>query len=108
MKNNNTVFCPVIFEGKKYFGIYEFDCINIGLFTEKTLQGTFYTKIPISSIEYRKENKTKSKVEIKSKGDWTIFKIFSDWGECSKMEIHNIFSKEIEIAKEKAIEYNLL
>ncbi len=106
--STNTVLCPVIFEGRKYFGIREFDCKCVGLFTEKTLQGTFFTVIPISDLEYRKKSPTKSKVEIEVKGDWTIFKIFSDWGECSKMEIHNSLSKEIEFAKEKAVEQRLL
>jgi hypothetical protein len=32
------LLCPVIFEGRKFFGIREFNCHSVGLFTEKTLQ----------------------------------------------------------------------
>jgi hypothetical protein len=106
--STNTVLCPVIFEGRKYFGIREFDCKCVGLFTEKTLQGTFFTVIPISNSEYRKKSPTKAKVEIETKDDWTIFKMFNDWGQCHKMEIHNSLSKEIEFAKQKAVEQGLL
>lgn len=102
-----TVLCPVIFEGRKYFGIREFDCHSIGLYTEKTLKGTFFTVIPISPKKYREKNPTKAKVEIELKKDWIIFKIFSDWGECSTMEIHNSLNKEIEIAKKAMIERGL-
>ncbi len=102
------MLCPVIFEGRKFFGIREFDCHSVGLFTEKTLQGTFFTVIPISDAEYRKKSPTKAKVEIETKDDWTIFKMYSDWGQCHKIEIHNSLSKEIEIAKQKAVEQGLL
>lgn len=104
----NVLLCPVIFEGRKFFGIREFDCHSVGLFTEKTLQGTFFTVIPISDAKYRKKNPTKARVEIETKDDWTIFKMYSDWGQCHKMEIHNSLSKEIEIAKQKAVEQCLL
>lgn len=102
------MLCPVIFEGRKFFGIREFDCHIVGLFTEKTLQGTFFTVIPISPAEYRKKIPTKAKVKIQTKGDWTTFKMYSDWGQCHKMEIHNSLSKEIEFAKQKAVEQSLL
>jgi hypothetical protein len=102
-----TLLCPVIFEGRKYFGIREFDCHSVGLYTEKTLKGTFFTVIPISPKGYREKTPTKAKVEVELKKDWTIFKMFSDWGECSTMEIHNSLSKEIEIAKKSIIERGL-
>lgn len=102
------LLCPVIFMGRKFFGITEFDCRSVGLFTEEILQGTFFTVIPISDVKYRKKRPSKAKVEIESKDDWTIFKIYSDWGQCSKMEIHNSLSKEIEFAKQQAIEQGLL
>lgn len=105
-KIDNMIVCPVIFEGRKFFGIREFDCHSVELFTEKSLQGTFFTAI--SSTEYRKENTTKAKVEIKTKGDWTIFKIYSDFGQCHRMEIHHSLSKEIEFARQKAVEDGLL
>lgn len=102
-----TVLCPVIFEGRKYFGIREFDCHSIGLYTEKTLRGTLFTVIPISPKKYREKSPTKAKVEIELKKDWTIFKIFSDWGECSTIEIHNSLSEEIKTAKKAMIERGL-
>lgn len=106
--NANTVLCPVIFEGRKFFGIKEFDCHCVGLFTEKTLEGGFFTVIPISPLEYRKKTPTKARVEIKTENDWTIFKLYSDWGNYSIMEIHNSLSKEIEFARQKAIEHELI
>lgn len=99
---------PVIFNSRNFFGIKEFDCISIWLFTEKTLQGTFGTSIPISSLEYRENNKTKAEVSIEIKNDWTIFNIIDDYGKKHIMEIHNSLSKEIEYAKSKAIEYKLI
>lgn len=103
-----TIDCPVIFEGRKYYGIREFDCINVDLFTEETLNGFFFTSIPISPVDYRKKTPTKARVEIQTKRGWTVFKIYSDWGTHSEMKIHNSLSNEIEFAKQKAIEYNLL
>ena len=104
----NTVLCPVIFEGRKFFGILEFDCHCVGLYTEKTLQGTYFTAIPISNVNYRKKNPTKARVEIKTIGDWTNFYIYSDWGSLHKVQIHNSLYKEIEFAKQKAAEHGLL
>jgi len=106
--NANTVLCPVIFKGRKFFGIREFDCHSVGLFTEKSLEGTFFTVIPISPIGYRKKTPTKAKVEINTENEWTIFKLYSDWGNYSVMEIHNSLSKEIEFARKKAIEHELI
>jgi len=106
--DNNNVLCPVIFEGRKFFGICKFDCICVDLFTEKTLQGTFLTVIPISSAEYRKKKPTKAKVEIKIKKNWTLFKIYSDFGQYHEIEIHNSLSKDIEFARNNAIEQGLL
>jgi len=45
----DALLCPVIFEGRKYFGVRKFDCHCVELFTEETLQGTFSTVMPISS-----------------------------------------------------------
>ena len=104
----DTVLCPVIFEGRKFFGIREFDCISVGLFTEETLQGTFFTCIPISGAKYRKKHPTKARVDIKTKKGWTVFDIYSDWGGLSEMKIHNSLKKEIEYAKMKAAEHGLL
>ena len=119
VQNNNSVqdqdgnsskplLCPVIFEGRKYFGIKEFDCKCVGLFTEQTLQGTFFTVIPISDKEYRKKSPTKAAVKITQNKGWTIFKIYNDWGGISEMRIHNSLKKEIDFAKQEAINQCLL
>jgi len=100
----NKILYPVVFGDREYFGISEFNCINVGLYTEKTLQGTFFTHIPISDKEYRMKNTTKAKVEIENENEWTIFKIYCDWGVCHIMKIHNTLKKEIEIAKQNAID----
>jgi hypothetical protein len=104
----NTANCLVIFDGRKYFGIKEFGYNWISLFTEETLQGTFSTGFAISTVEYRKNHTTRAKIEISDKKDWTVFKIFSDWGGYSKLEIHNSLSKEIESVKKEAIDQNLI
>lgn len=98
-----TIQQPVFFEGQRYFGIKEFDCSIVHLFTEKTLQGTFMTVIPISNAEYRENNPTKAAIEITEENGWTIFYIYSDWGQKYTMKIHNILFKEIEDAKKGAI-----
>ena len=103
----DSVLCPIIFEGKKYFGVQKFDCHIVGLFTEETLQGKFFTVIPISPKDYRKTRPTKAKVEIDIEKEWTIFKIFSDWGKCYVMQMHNSLKNEIKIAKDAAIEQGL-
>jgi hypothetical protein len=108
MKPQTIPVCPIIFEGNKYFGIKEFDCKCVWLFTEETLKGTFFTVIPTSNKEYRKNNPTESKVEIETKNDWTIFKIYSDWGQCYEMKIHNSLKTEIDFAKQEAINKCLL
>lgn len=96
------------FEGREYFGIREFDCRVVSLFTEPTLQGTFLTVIPISDLEYRKRNPTKAKVIINKNKHYTIFKMYSDWGGCSIIKIHNSLSEEINFAVNKAKEQELL
>jgi len=98
------VLCPVKFQGRKYFGIREFDCHNVGLYTEKTLKGTFFTSIPISPKRHRDVHPTKAKIEIEFKNNWTIFNIFSDWGKLYTIEIHNSLSEEIEIGKRAMID----
>lgn len=99
---------PVIFGGRKYFGIKEFDCLIITVYTEKTLSGMFSTCFPISDKSHRSVYKTRARVEIKKNRGYTTFRIFSDWGTEQDVDIHNSLSKEIEFAKSKAIEYNLL
>jgi len=98
----------VIFNGKQYFGIKEFDIRHIVLFIEPTLQGTFSTNIPISSANYRTTNPTKAKVYILKNSHWTTFEIYNDFGDLSTMKIRNKLLNEIEFAKQKAIEYKLL
>ena len=104
----NTANCPVIFDGRKYFGIKEFGYNSISLFTEETLQGTFSTGFAISPKEYRKNHPTPAKIEIEQVGDWTVFKMFSDYGGWSKIKIHNSLSNEIESVKKEAIYQDLI
>jgi len=99
---------PVIFNGRKYCGIREFDCIHVGLFTEPTLQGTFFTSIPISSLKFRKSHESGCKVVISTNKHWTTFNITDDLRSTSIMQIRNSLSKEIEYARQAAINYGLL
>ena len=108
LKRKHKPLSPVVLYGRKYFGIKYFDCIVVHLYTEKTLQGTFFTAMAISNAEFRREHPTMAKVEIESNNDWTMFKIFNDCGQLYVIEIHNSLSKEIEFAKTKAAEYGLL
>ncbi len=108
IKSNNNIEQPVIFEGHKFFGICEFDCVYVSLYTEKKLKGTFVTCLPISSYEYRFYHPTKAKVIIEKDNNWTVFKIHSDHGTVSEMKIHNSLHEHIYYAKRKAIEYGLL
>ena len=66
-------FCPVIFEGRKFYGIREFDCVSVGLFTEETKQGTYFTSIPISDKEYRDKSPTKAGVKITRRKNWRYY-----------------------------------
>ena len=91
---------PVVFEGRKFCGIRKFDCVIVDLYTEPTLRGGFFTSIPISETEYRREHPTKAKVNVSILKGWTVFRIYSDWGELSVMEIHNSLSDEIALAIE--------
>lgn len=114
-KNNNetkampydTVLCPVIFENREFYGIIEFDCVVVRLYTEKTKSGSFTTNIPISDKEYRRNNPTKAKVEITIFEDWTIFELYSDWGKPSVMKIHNSLESQISNAINSAIDMGL-
>lgn len=99
--------CLVIFDDREYFGIRNFDCNVVDLYTEKTLQGGFLTVIPISSKEHRDKHPTKAKVDISVKGDWTTFNMRTDWGALHVMKIHNSMKEEIEIAKKAAIDQKL-
>ena len=100
--------CPVIYEDREYYGIVEFDCHNIYLYTEKTLSGTFSTTIPISSKEYRIHYKTKAKVKIIFLKDWTEFIIYDDRGIPVIMNIHNSLEDKINFAISSAVKNNLI
>lgn len=93
---------PVLWEGKLYCGIREFDCIRVDLFTEPTMRGGYFTVIPISAAEFRRDNPTKAKALIVNRGEWTEFTIWDDWGEGHVMKIHNSLSAEISSAIEGA------
>lgn len=93
---------PVLWEGKLYYGIERFDCVVVDLFTEPTKSGGYFTVIPISSVEFRRDNPTKAKVLIVNRGEWAEFTIWDDWGEGHVMKIHNSLSAEISSAIEGA------
>lgn len=104
---DNPDGCPVLWEGKLYYGIREFDCIKVSLYTEPTKQGGYFTVIPISSAEFRRDNPTKAKVYVIKRDEWTEFTIWDDWGEGHEMKIHNSLSAEIEAAIAAAKKHEL-
>ena len=99
---------PVIYQRKEYVGIRKFNCHVIHLYTEETRQGSFFTTIPISDAGFRAQSPTEARVVIKKEKDWTIFEVYSDYGSQYVMKIHNSLSKEIETARQTAIEQELL
>jgi len=103
-----TTEYKVIFNSRKFYGIKEFDCHIIDLFTEKTQRGGFLTILPISDKKYRLKHKTKAKVIVETIDDWTVFTIYTDWGEENIIKIHNSLHDEILIAIHSAINDNLL
>lgn len=104
-----TVDYPVVWQGKQYEAIDKFDCRVVGLKNELNGYGGYFTVIPISSKEYREnERETKAAVVITENAGWTLFSIYSDWGECYEMNIHNSLKKEIEFAETVAKEQGLL
>jgi len=108
IKRSTDVVCPVIYQGREFYGIEEFDCVVVDLFTEETHQGGYMTCIPISPKKYRKTSITKARVEIDNEDDWTVFHIYCDWGNLHTMKIHNSLSEEISYATKKAKDYDLL
>jgi hypothetical protein len=103
-----TPECPIIFNGRSYYGIKEFDCRIIDLFTEKTHRGCFLTILPISDKKNRLKHKTKAKDIVENIHESTIFTIYSDWDEKNIIKIHNSLHDEILIAINSAINDNLL
>jgi len=76
----NPVRCLAIYNDRKFFGVKFFDCRTIHLFTEKSLQGTFLTCIPISSASYRAMHPTNARVKISKVRNWVNFEIYDDRG----------------------------
>ena len=109
MTNKATkIECPVIYEGRGYFGIKKFDGKVVHLFTEKTLQGTLMTSIPFSGIDYRSRNPTKAKAIVSEKSGWVAFTIYDDWGDTHNIEIHTSLSEHIDIAKQNLLKQEML
>ena len=100
---------PVLWEGSQFRAIDKFDCRVIELSHELDGCSRYTTVIPISPKEHREqERQTKAHVVVIESMYWTLFKIYSDWGECHEMYIHNSLFKEIELAKKHAWEQGLL
>ena len=101
----------VIFENKIFYGIKEFDCRTVYLYTTakyKNHQGTFSTFIPISNLEFRKTHLTKAFVKIQEDKDYTIFYIYDDYGREHIMKISNSLQKEINNARIGALKHDLI
>jgi len=100
---------PVVWDGRQYKEIEEFDCRVVKLRYEINGCGSYMTVIPISPKKYREEeHQTKAAVVISENAGWTLFSIYSDWGQCYEMNIHNSLEKEIKAAKKAAEEQGLL
>lgn len=109
----NKLLCPVdypvVWEGRQYKEIEKFDCHVVKLKYELNGCGGYMTVIPISPKKYREEERqTKAAVVITENAGWTLFSIYSDWGQCYEMNIHNSLAKEIKEAKNAAEEQGLL
>ena len=87
--------------------IIDFDCANIKLECLENCGG-FFTHLPISTADWRKDNPTKAKVEITKKIGFTKFKIFDDWGDIYIIKIPNKFYRIIQQATQIAIKENLI
>lgn len=98
----------VVYQWFRYEGIEKFDCRIVSLLKQERGAARFFTVIPISPKEYRKEHQTRAGVFIETQGDWTRFYITSDWGETYTVAIHNSLSEEIEIATQAAKDQQLL
>ena len=99
---------PIYFHNQYFYGIKYFDCNVLHFFTEPTLSGTYFTSLPISSLEYRKIHSTKSNVRIEENSEYTTFFITDDHGRCNTVYIFNELKDEIEFAKKSAIELELM
>lgn len=105
----NTETQPeIIWQGRRFFGIVKFDCHIVNLYNDPTLSGEYFTILPISSTEYRRENHTKAKVEVNVEDSLTVFLITDDWGEKRTMKIPNKMNKEIQAAIASAVKKELL
>lgn len=81
------------FNGEVYSSIDKFDCHTISLNTAGG--GGYGTVIPISDLEYRKENPTKAGVVIHIGIKQTDFYITSDLGDEYLVSIDNCHNSEI-------------
>ena len=97
----------VIWEGREYYRIKKFDCHIVDLqFTKEG--GGYFTVLPISPLEYRRENSTQAKVIINKEETVTQFIIYDDWGTPHEMVIPNYFAQDIFNAEQAAKEQELL
>ena len=102
----NPFAFPIKFNGKDYVAIEKFNCHVISL---QEAHGSGYTTVlPISDKEYRKKYGTKAKVKITNAIEgYTSFWCYDDLGNCQIMDIPNHLQKQIEFAKQAAIDNEL-
>lgn len=105
--NSPFKLLPVIWQDSEYDYINEFDCHIVDLGYKEG--GSYFTCIPISCLEYRKTSKKKcQQVVIKNNDKYVEFHIRDDWDILYIMKIPFYMRDKIEIAKQAAIQQELL
>ena len=94
------------FKNKEYDSIREFDCCILDF--KRGERAGYFTILPISSLDYRRNNPTMASVKIKKDELKTDFIIKDDFGEKYVVSIDNVHEKEIEYAINFAKEQGLL
>lgn len=90
---------PILFEGRQYTGIKELRCsptggVIVSLWTtpfvaEGEQRGSYFTVIPVSGKDYRKDNPTKCGYSILEMGANTMITIYTDYGQAHKIVIND-------------------
>ena len=96
----------IYYDGNKFDDIEAFDCISLSFSYKEG--GSFFTCLPISSAEHRKENSTKAHVEVQINDTRTVFSIWCDWGRLSEVSVDNHHQEEIISAINSAFSYGLI
>lgn len=72
----------------------------ISIITGRQKCAGYFTSIPISHFDYRKDNPTKACCKMTKLSTKTQFKIVSDWG-----EVHNLYIDNDDPVLQKTIDY---